>query len=58
MEKGNQRDPFILVLQAQAHEKSGEKAKADELYRKVLEINANNPTGAFSRPLAKKKLGA
>ncbi|MBZ5566812.1 MAG: tetratricopeptide repeat protein [Acidobacteriia bacterium] len=54
--KGNQRDPFILVLLAQAYEKSGDKAQAVDYYRKVLAINNHNPTNAFARPIAKKKL--
>ncbi len=56
LQQGNQRDPFVLVLEAQAYEKSGDQDKAMETYRKVLEINAHNPTGAFSRPLARQKL--
>jgi tetratricopeptide (TPR) repeat protein len=43
--------------QAQAYEKQGDKAKADELYRKVLTSNAHNPTNAYARPFAKQKLG-
>ena len=54
--KGEQRDPFILVLLAQAYEKSGDKAQAEDYYRKVLTINGHNPTNAFARPIAKKKL--
>jgi tetratricopeptide (TPR) repeat protein len=57
LEKGNQNDPFILGLMAQCQEKLGNQAAATELYRKVLASNAHNPTGAFSRPLAKQKLG-
>ena len=57
LQKGNQNDPFILSLIAQAHEKLGDKAQATEYYRKVLASNAHNPTGAFARPLAKEKLG-
>jgi Flp pilus assembly protein TadD len=57
LQKGNQNDPFILSLIAQAHEKLGNKAEADALYRKILASNAHNPTGAFSRPLAKERLG-
>jgi hypothetical protein len=45
-------------LLAQAHEKSGDQAQAMEYYRKVLASNAHNPTNAFARPLAKKKLAA
>jgi Flp pilus assembly protein TadD len=56
LDKADQHDPFILVLLAQAYEKSGEAATARSYYRKVLEINGHNPTVAFSRPLAKKKL--
>jgi tetratricopeptide (TPR) repeat protein len=57
LSKGNQNDPFILSLLAQAYEKQGDKAKAEEFYRKVLASNAHNPTNAFARPLAKEKLG-
>jgi tetratricopeptide (TPR) repeat protein len=57
LSKGNLNDPFILGLIAQAHEKQGDKAKAEEYYRKVLGSNAHNPTNAFARPLAKERLG-
>jgi tetratricopeptide (TPR) repeat protein len=56
LQKADQRDPFILVLLAQAYEKSGDKAQATEYYRKVLGSNAHNPVNAFARPLAKQKL--
>ncbi len=56
LQKGDQRDPFILVLLAQANEKAGDKAAAVDYYRKVLAINSHNPTNAFARPLAKQKL--
>jgi tetratricopeptide (TPR) repeat protein len=58
LQKGNQNDPFILSLMAQCQEKLGDQAAATELYKKVLASNAHNPVGAFSRPLAKQKLGA
>jgi Flp pilus assembly protein TadD len=54
--KADQRDPFILVLLAQAYEKAGDKTQATEYYRKVLAVNFHGPTNAFARPLAKKKL--
>lgn len=57
LQKGNQNDPFILSLIAQAHEKLGDETQAKEYYRKILASNAHNPTNAFARPLAKKKLG-
>jgi tetratricopeptide (TPR) repeat protein len=56
LEKADQRDPFILSLLAQAYEKSGDREHALEYYEKVLTSNAHNPTNAFARPLAKKKV--
>ncbi len=56
LQKADQRDPFILVLLAQAYEKSGNKAQAVDYYKKVLESNAHNLTNALARPLARKKL--
>lgn len=56
LQKADQHDPFILVLLGQAFEKVGDAAQAKDCYRKVLEINNHNPTNAFARPLAKKKL--
>jgi tetratricopeptide (TPR) repeat protein len=56
LQKADQRDPFILVLLAQACEKAGAAAQAKDYYRRVLEFNIHNPTAAFSRPLATKKL--
>ncbi len=58
LQKADQKDPFILVLLAQACEKSGDQALAQAYYHRVLESNAHNPTNAFARPLARKKLGA
>ncbi len=55
LKEANQKDPFILVLLAQAYEKSGDRRQAMEYYRKVLQINTHNPTNAFARPLAKEK---
>jgi len=57
LRKADQNDPFILVLLAQAYEKSGNRDEATKLYRQVMTINFHNPTNAFARPLAKKKLG-
>jgi tetratricopeptide (TPR) repeat protein len=58
LQQADQRDPFILSLLAQAYEKSGDLSQAMEFYRKVLKSNAHNPTTAFARPLAKKKVAA
>lgn len=57
LQKANQEDPFILSLIAQTYEKLGDTAQATATYRKVLQSTAHNPTGAFARPLAQKKLG-
>jgi tetratricopeptide (TPR) repeat protein len=57
LQKADQKDPFVLVLLAQAYEKSGNNDDAMKLYRQILTINTHNPTNAFARPLAKKKLG-
>ncbi len=56
LQKADQHDPLILVLLGEAYEKSDGAAQAKDYYRKVLEINTHNPTNAFARPLAKKKL--
>jgi Flp pilus assembly protein TadD len=56
--KANQNDPFILCLTAQALEKSGDAARAKELYQRVLTITSHNPTNAYARPIAKKKVAS
>jgi tetratricopeptide (TPR) repeat protein len=58
LEKANQKDPFILVLLAQSHEKAGDPARAKDYYQKVMAINQHGPTNTFARPIAKKKLSA
>lgn len=58
LQKGNLKDPFILILLAQAYEKSGDKAQAQDYYKRVLTFHQHNPTNAFARPLAKAKVGA
>ena len=54
--KADQRDPFILGLQAQAYEGKGDAAKAREFYQQVLTSNAHSIQNAFSREVAKQKL--
>jgi tetratricopeptide (TPR) repeat protein len=56
LRKADQRDPLILALLAESYEKSGDSSQSGDYYRKVLASNAHNPTSAFARPLAKKKL--
>lgn len=57
LKQANQGDPFILALLAQAHEKAGDNGQAMELWKKVMTINIHNPTNAYARPLARKKVG-
>jgi tetratricopeptide (TPR) repeat protein len=54
--KSNPNDPFNLVMIAQAYDKMGDKAQAKEYYEKVLKSNAHNPTNAYARPIAQKKV--
>jgi tetratricopeptide (TPR) repeat protein len=56
LQKADQHDPLILALLAESYEKSGDPSQAMDYYRKVLASNAHNPTNAFARPLARKKL--
>jgi tetratricopeptide (TPR) repeat protein len=58
LKQADQKDPFVLLLLAQAEEKSGENAQALDYYRQILAINNHTPTNAFARPLAKEKLAA
>jgi tetratricopeptide (TPR) repeat protein len=56
LQKADQRDPLILALLGESYDKSGDVTQAKDYYRKVLASNAHNPTNAFARPLARKKL--
>lgn len=52
----DQEDPFVLSLLAQAYEHKKDQAKAQELYKQILEIGGHSLPVAFSRPLARKRL--
>lgn len=54
--KGNQNDPLVLCLAAQAYEKTGDQATAKEYYQKVMASPGHTPTNAWARPIAKEKL--
>jgi tetratricopeptide (TPR) repeat protein len=56
LQKADQHDALNLLLLGEAYEKSGDAAQAKVYYQKVLAVNAHNPTNAFARPIAKKKL--
>lgn len=56
LQQGDQQDPFILGLIAQAYEKQNERAKAREYYEKVLKLPSHTINTAFSWPQARKAL--
>ncbi|MFN8572784.1 MAG: hypothetical protein U0132_12110 [Gemmatimonadaceae bacterium] len=56
LERGNQRDPFILALLAQAYEQSGNASRAMDYWKQVLTYSMHNPTNAYARPLAQAKV--
>ena len=51
--KGDQNDPFVLGLMAQAYEKLGDRPRAGEYFRKVMASPSHNINSAFARPLAR-----
>lgn len=53
--KADQRDPFNLMLQAEAAEKAGDKAAAQGFWEQVLTLNGHGLQHALSRPVAQKK---
>jgi tetratricopeptide (TPR) repeat protein len=58
LQKANQDDPFIQSLIGQTYEKLGQQEKALEFYRRAAQATSHNPTAAFARPFARKKLAA
>ena len=56
LQKANASDPFVQCLIGMAYEKSVEKDKATEFYRRASGATAHNPPAAFAVPFAKKKL--
>ena len=50
---GDQEDPFVLGLIAQAHEKTGNREAAAEFHRKVLTFPDHSINAAFARPKAR-----
>jgi len=54
----NPTDPFMHYLLAMTYERSGNAAKAKELYQKSYDLaTGHNPPAAFARPNARKKIG-
>lgn len=52
LQKADQTDPAVVVLIAQAYDKSGDHAQAVTYYRQVLTLNNHSPANAFARPIA------
>lgn len=53
----DQTDPFVLMLEATAHQSVGQNAAARADWRKVLTGNGHSLQNAFARPAARKALG-
>ena len=51
--QGDQQDPFILGLIAQAYEKLGDRARARDFYEKVMALPVHSINTAFARPKAR-----
>jgi tetratricopeptide (TPR) repeat protein len=57
--QGNATDPFLHALLAMTYEKKGDTARAAPLVQKAYDLSTgHNPPAAFTRPWARKKLGA
>lgn len=56
--KGDQRDPFVLGLMAQAYDKKKDKANAKAFYDKALESPAHTIQNALTRTIAEQRLAA
>jgi tetratricopeptide (TPR) repeat protein len=51
--KGDQQDPFVLGLIAQSYQRLGDKARAEEYFKKVMAIPSHSINSAFARPMAR-----
>ena len=54
----DQKDPAVMLLQAEAEEQLGRAADATASYRRVVQSSAHSLTSAFARPVAVRKLSA
>jgi len=52
----DQRDPFTLMLQAEAAEKAGDKVAAAAFWKQILALNGHGLQHALSRPIAQVKI--
>lgn len=57
LKTANQEDPFVLMLEAEAAEKAGDRAAAKGFWEQIVELNGHGLQHALARPVAQKKLG-
>lgn len=56
--RGNDRDPFMHALLAMTYEQQDRAADARAMWQKAYDLaTSHNPPAAYTRPLARKKLG-
>ena len=58
LEGADHEDPFILLLLAQAHERTGDIAAARDFYSRVMASTSHALTAAIARPTARERLEA
>jgi tetratricopeptide (TPR) repeat protein len=56
LEQADQKDPFILLLLAEAHDRLGDATRARQYYTRVMESTSHAVNNAFARPVAREKL--
>lgn len=56
LQKANLKDLFVLELLARAYDKTGQRSKATDTCREILQVNVHNIANAFARPTAKRIL--
>lgn len=56
LKEANQEDPFVQALLGDCYDASGQKENAMGAYRKAASSTGHNPSTAFARPYAEKKL--
>jgi tetratricopeptide (TPR) repeat protein len=52
----DQQDPFVVMLEARAAEKTGDHAKAQDFWRTALAFNGHSLQNAFARPAARERI--
>jgi tetratricopeptide (TPR) repeat protein len=56
LSKGDLEDPFVLGLIGQAYQRLGDRAKAEEYFRKVMAATSHSINLAFAQPVARAAL--